>query len=528
MKFRSTIITPYSYSYKANAIKKKLARFKWEDFLTNLFIHLESFRDSRVGVVSNFPWCCFLALKWKFSSKENADAMNMTYDDFIKVINMVYDLQNEASNLSSENNVILGVRRILINQLLYQQSDKFNYASLIRQYIWYCKGTSFYTDEFKRITGVDLDSYYKMASYFVLISSINSKSDSEIFPIKLFILYWVPIVGVEQVRNFIKLVSIKPYELFEYIGGYAYSKSVTIEYYQDTPMLQKPVLLTDSGLTVLSKKILKAGLVNLVPEILKDNSLSYKDKFGKTLERYTASVMNYYGYSYLSESEIKKIYKQNGIEGKSADFLITENNSRVLVDCKAIEPAPFVKTTSDPQRLKERLSSSFIKGIFQCQETAKNLLTCGSINPQESLSIIIVIHRDHYISSGDDVLKLIYPDLEMEIVHLYGEVPVPISNIYYITIDAFERLLGICKMKGISLNEFIMMCAEKDKNPSTKMASINFHMANFMPEGVKDTKEISEVANLLFDDIGDVIESNNTIWDNKVETYVEIYNYIVS
>ncbi len=528
MNLRSVLITPYSYSYKANAIKKKLARFKWEDFLTNFYIHLGSFREPKVGVVSNFPWCCFLALKWKFSNKENTDAIKMSYDEFIEIINMVYDLQSEASNLAYETNVILGVRRLLVNQLLYQYSDKFNYASLIRQYIWYCKGNSFYNDEFERITGVNLDSYYRMASYFVIISSINSKSDSEIFPIKLFILHWVPIVGTKQVRNFIRLISIKPYELFEYIRGYAYDKPVTIEYYQDTPMLQKPVFLTDDGLTVLSKKILKAGLVNLVPEILKEKSSTYKDKFGKTLERYTASVLEYYGYDFITENEIKKIYKTNRMEGKSADFFITESNSGVLIDCKAIEPAPFVKTTSDPQRLKERLSSSFIKGIFQCQETARNLLACGSINAQVSLSAIIVVHRDHYISSGGDVLNLIDPCLEMEIVRLYGGVPIPLSNIYYITIDSFEHLLGMCKMKGVSLNEFIVMCAEKDKNPSTKMASIDLHMANFMPEGVRDTKEISEVANFLFENVESVIRSGAAIWNGKAEAYMKIHNYIVS
>lgn len=527
MSIRMKTLTPISYSIKVNAIKKKLARFKDHDFLQNFYGHFHSFRDEKTGVISNFPWCCFLALKWKFSSPENRSAESMPYNEFVRIINRIYDLQSEASNLNAESNLILGVRRMMINQLLYQQPNKFNYASLIRQYIWYCGGESYFKENFHKITGLELNNYYRMASYFVIMSSINERIDSEVFPYKLFILHWVPLIGIEQVKKFLDLISLKPENIREFIDGHKYNQSLIIEYYEDTPMLRKPAILAEEGLVVLSKKILKAGLINLVPEILKGNfKEEYKVAFGKALEQYAAHVFNYYGYFFTNESAIKELYRKYDLKGKSVDFLICESDGYTLIDCKAIEPAPYIKTTSDPERLRQRLKSSFIKGILQGEHTAFNLLKSGTIKQSGKLSIIVVVHRDHYISNGSDVESLIYESLSSELTEKYGGLPVPLSRVYYITIDGLEHLLGICKKKNISLNAFIDYCSGCDSSFKGKKASIDMHMSEILPEGIEDIEIIKDVSNMLFQNITDVIGDGSKIWKGKVEEYISMLNYL--
>lgn len=529
MSIRMKTLTPISYSIKVNAIKKKLARFKDHDFLKNFYRHFHSFRDERNGIISNFPWCCYLALKWKFSFPENRGTENMPYNDFVMIINRIYDLQSEASNLNAETNVILGVRRMMINQLLYQQPDKFNYASLIRQYIWYCEGELYFKENFYRVTGLELSNYYRMASYFVLIASINERNDSETFPYKLFILHWVPLIGIRQVKKFLELISLKPENIRGFIDGHKYDQNLIIEYYEDTPMLRKPAILAQEGLVVLSKKILNAGLVNLVPEILKSNfKEEYKVAFGKALEHYTAHVFNYYDYHFTNESEIKELYRKYGLKGKSVDFLIHESDGYTLIDCKAIEPAPYIKTTSNPERLRQRLKSSFIKGILQGEHTASNLLKSGTIKPSLKLSIIVVVHRDHYLSNGSDVESLIYGTLSHELTEKYGGLPVPLSRVYYITIDGLEHLLGLCKKKNISLNAFIDYCSGCDSSFKEKRASIDMHMSEILPEGVEDMEHIKNVGDMLFQDITDVIGDGSKIWQGKVEEYISMLNFLHS
>jgi len=529
MSIRVRTLTPISYSIKVDAIKKKLARFKDDDFLKNFYRHFQSLRDKKSGIIANFPWCCFLALKWKFLSMENKDSSHMSYDEFIKIINRIYDLQSEASNFRLESNIILGVRRMMINQFLYQQTDKFNYASLIRQYIWYCDGDTYFRKSFYEVTGLELSNYYRMASYFVIIASINDGVDSEIFPYKLFILYWVPLIGIEQVKKFLALISLRPDEIRGFIDEYKYNQNVIIEYYEDTPMLRKPALLAKEGVVVLSKKILKAGLVNLVPEILKSNfKEDYKIAFGKALEVYAAYVFSHYQYNFIDESGIKGIYKKHKLNGKSVDFVIQESDGYTFIDCKAIEPAPYIKTTSDPERLRQRLRSSFIKGIFQGEHTAFNLLEAGVFESWKKLSIIVVVHRDHYLSNGSDVESLIYETLSSELSEEYGWVPIPLNRIYYITIDGLEHLLGVCKKKNVSLNDFIDYCSECDSSFKSKRASIDMHMDDFLPEGVEDINKIKSVGDMLFQDITDVIGEGSKIWQGKVEAYISMLDYLHS
>lgn len=529
MSFRMKTLTPISYCLKVNAIKKKLARYKDHDFLRNFYRHFHSFRDEKTEIISNFPWCCFLALKWKFSSPKNRSVESMSYHEFVIIINRIYDLQTEASNLNAESNVILGVRRMMINQFLYQHSNKFNYASLIRQHIWYCEGEPYFKEKFHKITGIELSNYYRMASYFVIMASINERTDSEVFPYKLFILHWAPLIGIEQVKKFLDLISLKVDNIREFIGEHKYHQSLIIEYYEDTPMLRKPAILAKEGLVVLSKKILKAGLVNLVPEILKLNlKEEYKVAFGKTLEHYAANVFSYYGYNFTTESGIKELYKKYDQKGKSVDFLICESDGYTLIDCKAIEPAPYIKTTSDPERLRQRLKPSFIKGIFQGEHTAANLLKSGTIKPSEKLSIIVVVHRDHYLSNGSDVESLIYKSLSSELTEKYGDLPVPLSRVYYITIDGLEHLLGLCKKKNISINALIDYCSECDSSFERKRASIEMHMNEILPEGVEDMENIKSVGNMLFQGVPDVMGDGSKIWQGKVEEYILMLDYLRS
>lgn len=528
MNTRVHTITKYSYSIKADAIKRKLARFKGDDFLKLFFKHMHSFVNPDYGVASNYPWCCFLALKWKFTLKENYDAVDMTYNDFIGIINRIYDLQSEAANLKAESNVFLGMRRMMINQFLYQYPDKFNYSSLIRQYLWYCQEGSFYKTEFEKITGLRLEDYYMMASYFLLLSSINVNTESEVFPLKLFIFHWVDLVGAEQVKAFIKLISFDYRGIYSFFKDYKLERTINIEYYQDTPMLDKPVILANEGLVVLSKKILKAGLINIVPETFKKNSPKYKDKFSVTLENYTADLFAYHGLSFMRESEIKKIYRERNLEGKSSDFVINELGGSVMIDCKAIEPTAFVKVSNDPERLKQRLESSFIKGIWQCQQTAINLSESGDLKSQESLSVLIVVHRDHYIATGVDVQQFINPELSNELIKEFGSLPISLSRVYYVTIDELEIMLGICKVKEMNVTQLIDFCVSEDAHSFSKKANMGLHLQKIMPEGVKDTEIIKKTSDILFKKFESSVVDTSKSWSGRVEEYLTIQRFIES
>lgn len=522
-------MTPMSYSVKVDAIKKRLSYYSDVSFLSNFYEHFQKIRTVEVGIASNFPWCCYLAMKWKFCVKEKKPAKKMGSKDFIDIVNLIYKLQLEASNLVFDDKVMLSLRRMMINQLLYQSTDKFNANSLTRQYVWYClNDESYYKDKFLECTGLHLECYYKMAYYFTVISCINPEVESEVIPFKHLIINLVPMFGPDQVKKFLELTCLKVEGIRDFIAPYKLDRNITTEYYEDTPFLSKPIFLDSDGVVILCKRIMKSGFVNLVPELLKQvYKESYKEKFGETMELYVSHFLEKYEYDFKSEREIKKIYSDNAIKNcKSVDFVISEGDSIVYVDSKAIEPARFVKTSNNAQLLKERLNKSFIKGIYQGQECAFNLNEIGMRKPSLKDSMLIVVHRDHHISNAMAVQSLINPDLSIDLSEKYHEIPIDLKRIYYITIDEFELLLMMCKQKELSINEFIDMCVEKDSSPHAQKANLSMHIYELAPEGIEDDQLIVEGRGLLIDDVIENMKISTSKWSGKVDMYLKIKDFI--
>ncbi|MBK0647097.1 hypothetical protein GZ058_30180, partial [Klebsiella pneumoniae] len=62
----------------------------------------------------------------------------MNKRDFIDIVNRIYNLQNEVSGFFDDKKVLLSLRRMIINQQLYQAPMKLELNTLARQYYWYC------------------------------------------------------------------------------------------------------------------------------------------------------------------------------------------------------------------------------------------------------------------------------------------------------------------------------------------------------------------------------------------------------
>ncbi|EDZ8462062.1 hypothetical protein UM74_18795, partial [Salmonella enterica subsp. enterica serovar Typhimurium] len=101
--FPLQIETPKNYGGKVDSIKKKLSTYDDDSFFNNMYQHFQRIRDPKTGVISNFPWCCFLALKWKFTEKIKSNPKVMKERDFIDIVNRIYNLQSEVEGIFDNN-----------------------------------------------------------------------------------------------------------------------------------------------------------------------------------------------------------------------------------------------------------------------------------------------------------------------------------------------------------------------------------------------------------------------------------------
>ncbi|MFB4224841.1 hypothetical protein ACE1SU_30905, partial [Klebsiella pneumoniae] len=140
-----------------------------------MYDHFQTILKPELGISSNFPWCCFLALKWKLSEPLKRNVSPMNKRDFIDIVNRIYNLQNEVSGFFDDKKVLLSLRRMIINQQLYQAPMKLELNTLARQYYWYCNYDGGYFDKvFQETHGITLESYYKISAYFAMMSCIDN------------------------------------------------------------------------------------------------------------------------------------------------------------------------------------------------------------------------------------------------------------------------------------------------------------------------------------------------------------------
>lgn len=522
--------TQNKYLQKVVAIKKKLNEYDDESFIRKMYEHFQTIRNPQNGIISNFPWCCFLALKWKLTEPTKIHVKVMTKNDFIKIINKIYNLQTDAMEFLDRSKVLLSIRRMLINQMLYQAPMKAELDSLARQYHWYCNYEGGYFEKsFNTICQITLEDYYKISAYFEIVSCIDDGKESTFIPDKVYLIHLVPYFSPEIIKSYLKLTSVRLSELRDFMAKYKNPHDKDNEYYQDTPMLNKPMILVDDGIVILSKHILRASLTSLVPYLLKNEyAEDYKEKFGRVMERYVKGMLEELPAKLTYEKEILSSYKKNGITGKVVDFILNEDSANVYIDSKAIEPEKTVKSSNFASHIKGRLKNSFIKGVLQGQECARLFNEINAVKKNKKDSLIIIVHKDHYIPTGKMIEEVLDPTIFSLIEKRYGSLAINKERIYYMTINEFERLIEVCKEQKISITSVIDACSENDSNSRTKKFNVMMHIHTLSTDGIPDRKVISEYREKLFDELIESMGKSNKHWDGKINDYLLIKKFVSS
>lgn len=520
------------YKEKVFAIKKKLSAYDDDSFFNNMYQHFQRIRDPRTGIVSNFPWCCFLALKWKFTEPSRGTSRIMKEKDFVDIINRIYNLQSEVEGLFDDSKILLSIRRMIVNQQLYQVSMRLELNTLARQYYWYHNyGGGYFDRNFKELYGIRLKDYYKISAYFSIFSCIGEDKESAFISYSVILIHLVPYFGAETIKNYLNLVSVKWSDLRSFMSLFKDEQQKEIEYFLDTPMLNKPLIQTDAGLVILSKHILRASLTALVPSLLKKElSSAYKDKFGKTMEFYIGSLLDEVFVNVIKEHEILELYRKNKISERTkvVDFIVQEEGGSVYIDSKAIEPDKTVKYSNSALHIKQRLGNSFIKGVLQGQDCARamNFMNGNEISLKDSL--IIITHMDHYISTGKTIEDMLDDSFFEMIEAKYGKLSISKDRIYYMTIEEFELLTEVCRNNKITLTSIIDACCRDDSSSGTQKFNVMMHLYKIPPEGIPDRNIVENTRDFLFDELIESMKKSKFHWDGKIKEYLALKEYISS
>ncbi|MRV73553.1 hypothetical protein GJ700_17715 [Duganella sp. FT92W] len=510
------------YVDAAKKIKTELSRYSKNSILWLSLQALEGSGTDPINRAKAMPNILFLLVKWSMQT-HGALGRDITKKEFNAIANDIYQLQPLAAVLDDTNPFTLKIRSLLMQQVACQTDDVSDMLALARQRMWFCDdSTGYYREKFLLAAGISLDNFFAIAFYFVSLAFGEKPGQLCKVSQANVLIQLTPSISVDDLASFLKLTATRSSKLPEFFSTFREDECPTWEYFSETPFVTKPLILEGKNVIVSNRKVLLRSMGSFVSNFLKTAFREdFKKKFGETMERYVETLLIRNQVNHINEDKIAVIYTREKKKGKLVDFLI-EDAGRIFLDAKAIEPNDYTSTCVDPTALRERLTSSYIKAIWQGQECSHNLSGLADF-PKKSTFMLVVVHQDHFISTGQKVETELFPELTKEIVAKYGALHIPLQHIYYVTIHDLECLLAFCRVNGKDISEFLTDSARLDADALT--AKMVFHMHLPKPDTGHYDDSLADLSEIYLDQLSSVIQANAKYWNGKVGEYYAIWNH---
>lgn len=254
----------------------------------------------------------------------------------------------------------------------------------------------------------------------------------------------------------------------------------------------------------------------MIPTVLKKELREeYKDHLGPLMERYIDSLISECGLRLMPEREILAIYAKQGAKkgNEVCDFAILGTKT-ILVESKAIEPSDIVKSTAISAILKRTLKESFLKAIAQGQRTA-SILNKSDSALVGTHYLVVITHEEFWYPTGRTVCDLIDQNLEEEIAAVYGEPPIPLEHIGFITIGMFEKLCAMHSSGEIDIEDVLVRSFERLEVAENKRSTFEFTIDEVLGGGGKIHRALSKRASKFFDELTASMQGNRAFWKHK-------------
>jgi hypothetical protein len=522
-----------SFSDKANVIRKSLGKFT-----KNSIVHEEITRLSQPttdGYVEaqKMPWLSFLLMEWLYQVDEIPHAKNANSKDVYKILNSMYQLQNDASNFKEGVSYKLALRRMLLGQLWCQRNPLYHQFTIVRLYsLMIISGkTPYFEKTFKTITGIELFDFFQL-SLWLSIATVEQKG---IIKYEHIVNNFCPQYSVEYISNIIKLICAGPAKMQQVMQTVAKPEISPERYFAQPKLLEVPFFKFEDRLGSLHHSVSCKGLAEFVLNTFKqEDHIKFRKHFSRHFEEYVGVVLDEAKEAYIDENAIKRIYKANKQEGKVIDYLILKDESSVFIDAKAIEPAAKVMVTDDAEIIRQRLKGSFIKGIEQSFECAKILTCCKEVSlaTRANRFVLVVTHQDFYLSNGVSLKEQISADFFTSLIDKYGDY-IPVENVHFCSIEDFEGIMMIYSKHEIELTEFLRFCTEQDSQAATKKFDIRQHLQSFFTsKGIDKNSPIGSNYLLkrkdeLFGSLTKTLNANHDYWkkigEEGIPQYLSFY-----
>jgi len=510
-----------SFEVKANIIREEIKSYTQES-LVSYFIRYLHYKPDNENNAERRPWIAFLALEWALELTPCRNPEVATDKQAHQILEDIWNIQSEASDITNNKNFRIVLRKMIIPQLRFQTHHIQHLFFLFRFYsmLMQPSASSVPKEDFNRITGIKFERFLLFSALLQMVFTWNQ---SPVIKFQELVEYMCPYFSFEELRDLLNLVGGNIYEIESLIKKNRSEKRIIKrdEYFEEPFLIQKPVLIIPDGITTPHSTVLSIGISEFILRILKQADPSrFKDKFTSSFERYLEELLIEFKHRFLTEANIKSIYKENKIAGKVVDFIVAEKDKTLLIDAKGAEPKSRVLVTDNPRILRDQIRDIHLKGVEQVSKCIQLLdsIRNNNIKEYKNRYALIVTHQNYYIGDCCDLLEYLIPEHSQKLKRTINDM-LPPENIHFCAIDDLEGIVHICKETCTSMCEFLSFCTKQQKSPDTRKFDMRQHILEFTamhklengsPIGSVASKEAKDK---IFEELIDMMKSNQTYWN---------------
>ncbi len=478
-------------------IRNQLRLYPVQDVVGFCLDYLNQPVEDKVTELKRNPWLVLLVIKWVLIDKECRTIAKKKLDRplMYSILQTTHELGNIVRMPTDFSNIHLFIRNVSHQQFIYQSDISSSY--LARQSILFSRlpKNHMIQDKFIELTGLTISQFLDFS--FITVAWTLENHSKEI-PIT----WYRNVEGVTDIdiNNYILSISKPMDELRKWLVDRDDGKRHASEFYEQTPFISMPFIRTETTLLGFHPQILYRSIENFVYDKLRGwDSQKFMSKFGTVFEHYIEECIQRTGLEYLNE---KQVMKRWGTEGKQIDFIVSDGDTNIFIDAKAVEASSRGKIAYSSCIVEQETKDSVIKAIEQAHDVLRKMHNSGDEVKCRNF-LLVVTFKELYLGNGETFYNSIAKQKIDSIYDKYSETPcIPVENIYFIAINDFDLFMEMVSKHKVGFAEGIEKAIQRDRAPETKLFTFLQHMVDWklMEEPSHLKVEFERNCNRLIDD----------------------------
>lgn len=282
--------------------------------------------------------------------------------------------------------------------------------------------------------------------------------------------------GAETVAAFRTQISRDFPELVRFCRSIQHTdEKVSSEYYEFPALARYPFFRDGEDLHVWHPTVFYRGVESFVHAVLSEEGQGYMDRFGRLFEQHVVAECRRVPSEFIDEDELRD-YVAEGC--RVPDGLLSFPGVNVFVESKAGLFDESVMAIGHNEMFR-RKTRAITTGVGQAWATATSIRERGVAPPQvlaAELDYLLIVTNKELGASRGTALAEIYPDGTLDYPTDLAERCLPLSRVYVLSIDDFERLISAAAAERISVPDFLADCVAIDGIPEQQLMLFEQHL----------------------------------------------------